>query len=782
MNLIKLISHSRKLKITLSVCLFIFSIGSNGQDSIDKSIEINNSNELVIIEVGKTELDSPIENDSISSGFAFKFNKFFNSGKKRLQEIFKSKKNKSINESEILKENKNLDKNIPPSANQTMELDSVDYSKKSKFKDVPLNIYSAAKDFERYNYVNAQKSYVKFAESGDESIEVVKSLADTYYFNSQYDKAAVWYNKLLTNYSDQISAEYYFKASLSLKSLGDYKGADYIMSEYIKRTDKIIIRNEFNSNQQYLDTIEKNSNLYSISKTSINSSKSDFGPSYYGSSQVVFASANQGSGSEDYTWTGEPFLDLHIADIDVNGDLVNNTPFNGGINTKFHESSTTFTKDLKTMYFTRNNYFKGEEKWDDENTIKLKLYRASMQDDDSWGNIEELPFNSDQYSVAHPSLSLDEKRIYFSSDMPGTFGKSDIWYVDIIDKENYGRPVNLGPNINTEERESFPYISSENVLYFSSNGLMGLGGLDIFMTALNSKGFPTSTTNLGEPVNSRYDDFGLIINPEINRGYLSSNRDGFDGSSSDEIYTFFEDICLVSLAGVVTDIRTGDLIPGSKVQLIGEDLEVIAEQIVGEDARYNFKKDIIDCSILYRITAGNGKAYKPASKDLTTPSISQDIIVDLALDWATECAPNDLGCILELKPLYFDFDKSFIRADAAVELQKVLEAMNEYPEMIISFESHTDSRGNDIYNENLSERRAKSTRGWLLDRGISPDRLTAKGFGESQLLNQCANGVRCSEEEHQQNRRSFFRIIYMNDKFNIDASGTGATLKKIDDN
>tara|TARA_B110000003_G_C16650684_1_gene533985 strand:+ start:1413 stop:3647 length:2235 start_codon:yes stop_codon:yes gene_type:complete len=744
MNVIKLISNSRKLKITLSVCFFLFSIGSNGQGSVDKPDEIKKSDELVIIEIGKTELDSSIENDSISSSFLFKLNKFFNSGKKRLQQVFKSKK--------------------------------------PKFKEVPLNIYSAAKYFEKYNYVNAQKSYVKFAESGDESIDVLKSLADTYYFNSQYDKAAVWYNKLLTNYPDQISAEYYFKASLSLKSLGDYKGADYIMGEYIKRTDKIIIRNEFNSNQQYLDTIEKNSNIYSISRTSINSSKSDFGPSYYGSSQVVFASANKGSGSEDYTWTGEPFLDLHIADIDVNGDLVNNTPFKGDINTKFHESSTTFTKDLKTMYFTRNNYFKGEENWDDENTVKLKLYRASMQEDDTWGNVKELPFNSDQYSVAHPSLSLDEKRIYFSSDMPGTFGKSDIWYVDIIDKENYGRPVNLGPTINTEERESFPYISSENVLYFSSNGLIGLGGLDVFMTVLNSKGFPTATANLGEPVNSRYDDFGLIINPEINRGYLSSNRDGFDGSSSDEIYTFFEDICLVSLSGVVTDIRTGVLIPGSKVQLIGEDLEVIAEQIVGADARYNFKKDIIDCSIQYKITGGNGKAYKPASKDLTAPSISQDIIVDLALDWATECAPNDLGCILELKPLYFDFDKSFIRADAAVELQKVLEAMNEYPEMIISFESHTDSRGNDIYNENLSERRAKSTRGWLLDRGISPDRLTAKGFGESQLLNQCANGVRCSEEEHQQNRRSFFRIIYMNDKFNIDASGTGATLKKIDDN
>lgn len=744
MNVIKLISNSRKLKITLSVCFFLFSIGSNGQGSVDKPDEIKKSDELVIIEIGKTELDSSIENDSISSSFLFKLNKFFNSGKKRLQQVFKSKK--------------------------------------PKFKEVPLNIYSAAKYFEKYNYVNAQKSYVKFAESGDESIDVLKSLADTYYFNSQYDKAAVWYNKLLTNYPDQISAEYYFKASLSLKSLGDYKGADYIMGEYIKRTDKIIIRNEFNSNQQYLDTIEKNSNIYSISRTSINSSKSDFGPSYYGSSQVVFASANKGSGSEDYTWTGEPFLDLHIADIDVNGDLVNNTPFKGDINTKFHESSTTFTKDLKTMYFTRNNYFKGEENWDDENTVKLKIYRASMQEDNTWGNVKELPFNSDQYSVAHPSLSLDEKRIYFSSDMPGTFGKSDIWYVDIIDKENYGRPVNLGPTINTEERESFPYISSENVLYFSSNGLIGLGGLDVFMTVLNSKGFPTATANLGEPVNSRYDDFGLIINPEINRGYLSSNRDGFDGSSSDEIYTFFEDICLVSLSGVVTDIRTGVLIPGSKVQLIGEDLEVIAEQIVGADARYNFKKDIIDCSIQYKITGGNGKAYKPASKDLTTPSISQDIIVDLALDWATECAPNDLGCILKLKPLYFDFDKSFIRRDAAVELQKVLEAMIEYPEMIISFESHTDSRGNDIYNKNLSERRAKSTRGWLLDRGISPDRLTARGFGESQLLNQCANGVRCSEEEHQQNRRSFFRIIYRNYKFNIDASSTGATLKKVDDN
>ena len=507
MNVIKLISNSRKLKITLSVCFFLFSIGSNGQGSVDKPDEIKKSDELVIIEIGKTELDSSIENDSISSSFLFKLNKFFNSGKKRLQQVFKSKK--------------------------------------PKFKEVPLNIYSAAKYFEKYNYVNAQKSYVKFAESGDESIDVLKSLADTYYFNSQYDKAAVWYNKLLTNYPDQISAEYYFKASLSLKSLGDYKGADYIMGEYIKRTDKIIIRNEFNSNQQYLDTIEKNSNIYSISRTSINSSKSDFGPSYYGSSQVVFASANKGSGSEDYTWTGEPFLDLHIADIDVNGDLVNNTPFKGDINTKFHESSTTFTKDLKTMYFTRNNYFKGEENWDDENTVKLKIYRASMQEDNTWGNVKELPFNSDQYSVAHPSLSLDEKRIYFSSDMPGTFGKSDIWYVDIIDKENYGRPVNLGPTINTEERESFPYISSENVLYFSSNGLIGLGGLDVFMTVLNSKGFPTATANLGEPVNSRYDDFGLIINPEINRGYLSSNRDGFDGSSSDEIYTFFDPTPLI---------------------------------------------------------------------------------------------------------------------------------------------------------------------------------------------------------------------------------------------
>jgi len=766
MSLMKLISHSRKFKITLSVCLFLFSIGSNGQNYIDKPVETTNSDEIIIIEVDKTEEDLLIENDSISSGFVIKFDKFFNNVKKGLQKIFKSKNNKTTSLS-----NK-----------QNIEFDSAGYPKKLKSEDVPLNIYSAAKDFEKYNYVNAQKSYVKFAEDGDESIEVVKSLADTYYYNSQYDKAAVWYNKLLTNYSDQISAEYYFKAALSLKSLGDYKGADYIMGEYIKRTDKLIIRNEFNSNQKYLDTIEKNSNLYSISKTSINSSKSDFGPSYYGSSQVVFASANKGSGSEEYTWTGEPFLDLHIADIDVNGDLINSTPFKGEINTKFHESSTTFTKDLKTMYFTRNNYFKGEEKWDDKNTIKLKLYRATIKDDNSWGEIEELPFNSDQYSVAHPSLSLDEKRIYFSSDMPGTFGKSDIWYVDIIDEENYGRPVNLGPNINTEERESFPYISSENVLYFSSNGLMGLGGLDIFMTALNSKGFPTVTTNLGEPVNSRYDDFGLIINPGIKRGYLSSNRDGFDGSSSDEIYTFFENICKVSLSGVVTDFRTGDVIPGSKVQLIGDDLEVIAEQIVREDARYNFEKDIIDCSTFYRITAENGKAYKPASKGLTTPSISKKIIVNLELDWATECAPNDLGCILELMPLYFDFDKSFIRPDAALELEKVLAAMNEYPEMIISFESHTDSRGNDIYNEKLSERRAKSTRRWLLDRGISPDRLTAKGFGESQLLNQCANDVKCSEEEHQQNRRSFFRIIYMNKKFNIDASGTGATLKKVNNN
>jgi len=367
--------------------------------------------------------------------------------------------------------------------------------------------------------------------------------------------------------------------------------------------------------------------------------------------------------------------------------------------------------------------------------------------------VEELPFNNASYSVAHPALSSDEKRLYFSSDMPGTIGQSDLWYVDILGDNSYGKPVNLGLGINTEARENFPFISSNNVLYFSTDGRAGLGGLDIYFTQLNEQGLPTEIKTLGAPINSGKDDFAFIINEEKNLGFLSSNRNGDSGSVGDDIYRVNR-ICEITISGIVTDENTGALLPGSFVVVLDQDNNPVNSMTVNRDAKYSFN---LDCDKQYTIRATKD-LYEPTEKIVSTPKESSSINLPLELKPSDPCPPNDLGCRLSLQPIYFDFDRYNIRPDAAIELAKILAALREYPELIIHIESHTDSRGSDSYNELLSERRAQSTLEWLISKGITRNRLTAKGYGEGRLINECSNGVECTEEAHQLNRRSMFII------------------------
>ena len=335
-------------------------------------------------------------------------------------------------------------------------------------------------------------------------------------------------------------------------------------------------------------------------------------------------------------------------------------------------------------------------------------------------------------------------------------GMSDIWYVDIAGDDLYSNPVNLGPGINTEARESFPFISDENNMYFSSDGRGGLGGFDVFTTALDQNGIPTKISNLGAPTNSGQDDFGFIINEDKRMGYLSSNRDGQGGSVSDEIYLIREK-CEAVISGVVYDKNTGEILPGATVLLLDADNNRIGATISDANGAYSFSESP-SCESQYALRGTkDDDGYEPDEKIATTGDSSGTKLVDLYLT-PPECAPNDLGCRLSLEPIYFDFDRYNIRPDAAIELAKILAAMREYPQLIIHIESHTDSRGNDSYNEALSEKRAQSTLAWLVDQGISRERLSAKGYGEYQLTNECSNGADCTEEEHQLNRRSMFII------------------------
>ncbi len=405
------------------------------------------------------------------------------------------------------------------------------------------------------------------------------------------------------------------------------------------------------------------------------------------------------------------------------------------------------------MYFTRNNFLdgkKGRDKgMDKEQTTLIKIYKASLIDGE-WSNIKELPFNSDLYSTAHPTLSVDEKMLYFSSDMPGTLGGADIFKVSIDKNDKYGKPENLGSTVNTEGRESFPFIAPDGTLFFASDGHLGLGGLDIFESKFKDDLFQ-EPINIGKPINSAKDDFGFIINSG-KTGYFTSNRNG--GEGFDDIYKFR--ICTNTIYGKVTDLKTNEILPISTVILLDEDMKEISKITTNDEAHYSFE---IDCNKKYYI-----KVIKEEYETVEKPIIptSENEKTELNIELGRINIPfeigTDLAKVLDISIIYFDLDKSNIRPDAAEDIQKVIEVMKEYPKMHVDIRSHTDSRETHKYNEGLSDRRAKSTLEFMVANGIERERLTARGFGETELINECSDGVFCSEEDHQKNRRSEFII------------------------
>ena len=635
----------------------------------------------------------------------------------------------------------------------------------------PYNVFDADRDYNDFRYNRAQSAFLKLVRDDADFTDkkVIQSLADTYFFNSQYNQSYTWYRKLISLYPEDIKPIYYLRASISARSNENYAIADRYMQQYFRMEKGTVIEDLYVTDLNYLDSIAELRPKYIVETTKINTEQSDFSSAFFGKDKLVFSSTYQASGQRDYEWTGEPFLDLYIADIGEEGQLENTQQIEGDINTAFHESSAVFTKDLKTVYFTRNNFKNGKKRSDRKNTVRLKLMTANVDDDGNWSDVEELPFNNDNYSVAHPALSLDGKKLFFASDMPGTTGESDLWYVDIYKDGSYGDPINLGQKVNTEGRESFPYIADDGTLYFTSDALLGFGGFDIFKAELSDSGIARDPENMGLPINSAGDDFGFLIQTETNTGYISSNRDGNRGSASDQIYYFKPSKCVVEITGIVTDSKTGNLMPGATVKLLDMGMNMIAEQIVQQDARYSFPEEV-ECGQVYYLITENGLAYSIAETTFVAPTTSQSVSVDMEIEtFSKDCPPYDLGCLLGLNPIYFDLNKYFIRPDAEIELTKVFNAMIRFPELIIRIESHTDSRSPQSYNLRLSQNRATSTRNWLIQRGIAPTRLSAVGYGESQLINRCADGVPCTEAEHQLNRRSMFII----ENYQILSGGSG---------
>lgn len=618
--------------------------------------------------------------------------------------------------------------------------------------------YKADKNYDTYAYVDAIKTYERIAEKGYKSEDMFQKLGNSYFFNGQYDVAARWYGELFAMNQNQ-SPEYLYRYAQSLKSVKEYVQADDLMEQFYAKSQSDIRAGLAHTQKDYKAEIKKNSGRYEIEDAGINSELSDYGTAFYGE-KVVFTSARD-TGSfikRKHAWTGESFTNLYGAEMGLDGNLKTPERFGKEIKSKVNEATPIFTKDGSTVYFTRNNYLKKMGR-DANKTTLLKIYKATLEDE-KWTNITALPFNSDNYSTAHPALSPDEKTLYFASNMPGTLGASDLFKVSINSDGTFGMPENLGPTINTEARETFPFITADNELYFSSDGRPGLGGLDIFACLIKEDGTFSDIQNIGEPANSPFDDFGFIIESKSRKGFLTSNRPG--GPGDDDIYKFVEKeklsfVCEQTLSGVVTDMETSLPLENVKVSLFDDKYKLLKEVYTDKEGMYDFGE--VECGLKYYVRAEKA-TYETSETPITIAEETGKTELPIQLSTAVKkvTVGDDLRGAFGIDIIYFDLDKWNIRPDAALELAKILDVMEQNPTMTIDIRSHTDSRQTFKYNERLSDRRAKSTREWLIKNGIDATRLTAKGYGESQLVNKCADGVECSEDEHQRNRRSEFII------------------------
>ena len=609
----------------------------------------------------------------------------------------------------------------------------------------------ADKKYDKYSYVDAIEIYEKVAEKGIKSVDLFQKLGNAYYFNGELTKASKWYGALFA-LQQEVEPEYYFRYAQALKAEGNYEKANQFMDIFLTKTNDA--RGKlYAENKDYLNKIDSESGKYLMDTTSINSEFYDYGPSFYGENIVFTSSRSEGNlYAKIHDWTKQNFTDLFIAPLNTEGKLGKVTNLSNEINTKFNESSPVFTKDGKTMYFTRNNYNNGKKRKSDDKIIMEKIYKAELVNG-KWSNIKELPFCSDNYKTAHPALSPDEKTLYFASNMPGSYGNSDLYKVSIDKYGNFGTPENLGPTINTEGRETFPFIDNNNHLFFASDGHPGLGGLDIFEAIINENSVE-KPINIGKPINSSKDDFGYIINNQ-NFGFFSSNREG--GLGFDDIYSF--KICMQNVQGIVSDSDTNEILSNAKVFLFDENMNLISETTTSDKGAYFFK---IQCNKKYIIRVTK-EEYTTTEKTITSNSQLNDIELDITLKrniFPIEVG-IDLAKLFDISVIYFNLDKWDIRPDAASDLEIILTVMNQYPNMVIDIRSHTDSRQTHEYNEILSDKRAKSTLEYLVSKGIDRSRLSAKGYGETQLINECADGVPCSEVEHQKNRRSEFIVIKM---------------------
>lgn len=622
------------------------------------------------------------------------------------------------------------------------------------------NLKKANKLFKEFSYVDASKAYEEYLEKEKSpSTQTLKNAGDSFYYIDDKRNALKWYQKLYDIQGTSIPDDYFIRYVESLKGVLDYDKADKITKEYLaSKGDQKRIANYTRLKKQ-MDSLSKEKPLYTIRNLEINTDKSDFGPAFYGD-KVVYSSSKDTTKFKEklYNWNRQPFLNLYVAERNTaNGSLFNETVFLPNAMTKYHEATVAFTPDLQTVYYSTNIVRKKKLVNDEEGTNNFKIVKGTIAD----GKLtkpQDIFFNNKKYSAGHPALSEDGKWLFFASDMPGGYGGSDLYVCQIAEDGTIGPPKNLGPEINTAGNDMFPSFSN-GTLYFASDGHFGWGGLDIYESKFKQDATFSEPKNLGAPINSNKDDFAYIVDPKDTYGYFSSNR--AQGKGDDDLYYFTKEKapCNQWVSGKVTNSKSK--LPIAEATVIVADMfgDKISEVATNTFGTYRIS---VPCGMKVKVSATK-PGHSTDEKELESKKVNGAEIKDVDFELSKY---EDLVVIdgdkekIDINPIFFDYDKSDITPQAATELDKVVFAMSKFPNIKIKIESHTDSRGKDAYNMKLSDSRAKSTRTYILSKGIDPSRIeSAIGYGESRLTNKCKNGIKCTEAEHLANRRSDFIVI-----------------------
>jgi outer membrane protein OmpA-like peptidoglycan-associated protein len=608
-----------------------------------------------------------------------------------------------------------------------------------------------------YAYSHATEHYSK---SDTLSTEGLRRLADSYYRMNDFVLSFTEYSKLVER--DNCTANDYFGFANVLKSLSLYAEADEWMLKYNEIAPMDIRAKNNTDILNKTMTLRLDRGFFSVNNLGINTAKQEFGPSLY-ANQLIYSASREKKGLviKKSIETNQQFLDLYVVDTAEMND-VSRTEFVTKFNKKYHEGTVSITGDYQRMYFTSNNY-KNKSK---DGARRLQLYYADFQLTGEWGEQQSFQYNSPDYSIGHPDVSDDGKTLYFSSDMPGGYGGVDIYMSKLDTTNSWSLPVNLGPGINTEGDELYPFFNEENsILFFSSNGHFGLGGLDIYACSVR-EGIYGKINNFGIPLNSSADDFGLVVYDDLKNGFFSSNR--IEGKGDDDIWKVAAlkklelDEYKKEIKGVAYDENNEPLM-ASDIFIFNEKGVKTDSTVSNIDGAYSFMVKPFEKYMLV------GSKYKYKSDTSYVSAITKENLVSSKLQLVMEIekipiiiVEVDHELFLSVKTIYFDLRSAKLRVDTK-NLDEVVQVLNDYPTMEIELGSHTDCRGTERFNQDLSDRRAINSVEYIKQRITNPDRIHGKGYGESRLLNGCAcegNQIsNCSEEEHQQNRRTEFKII-----------------------